>query len=288
MLDNPENTSRSYRETIEFYLEEDRSSIGIAIDLIIMVLIFIFSTFFVLDTFPIGEKGHQLLALGSQIILVIFTIEYGLRLWSAENRLRYIFNLYSLIDLFSILPLWIGVFDGRFILLFRWFRVLRFLRFLWGDQRLYVWMTPRAVIFARTLFTLFAIVFIYSGFIYQFEHSQNPEEFQTFLDSFYFSVVTMTTVGFGDIAPISSTGRLFTVLMIMTGVALVPWQVGDLIRELANPTPPINKKKPSLKCTNCNLDKHDDDALFCKRCGSSIQPQSISSMLEKHSDGVHD
>ena len=88
MLDNPENTLRSYRETIEFYLEEDRSSIGIAIDLIIMVLIFIFSTFFVLDTFPIGEKGHHLLALGSQIILVIFTIEYGLRLWSAENRLH--------------------------------------------------------------------------------------------------------------------------------------------------------------------------------------------------------
>lgn len=281
MLDTPEKSSRSLRETFEFYLEEDRSPIGVAIDLIIMVLIFIFSTFFVLDTFPISPEIHQILALGSHIILVLFTIEYGLRLWSAENRLAYIFNLYSLIDLFSILPLWMGVFDGRLVQIFRWFRVLRFLRFLWGDQRFYIWISPRAVIFARTLFTLFAIVFIYSGFIYQFEHANNPEQFQTFLDSFYFSVVTMTTVGFGDIAPISSTGRLFTVLMIMTGVALVPWQVGDLIRELANPSDPRGEIKPQLTCSNCNLDKHDKDALFCKRCGFSVQPQSISSVLKQ-------
>ena len=91
----------------------------------------------------------------------------------------------------------------------------------------------------------------------------------------------MTTVGFGDIAPISSTGRLFTVLMIMTGVALVPWQVGDLIRELANPSQPINEIKARLSCSNCNLDKHDEDALFCKRCGSPIQPQVISSIINK-------
>lgn len=281
MLESSEKPSRSIRETIDFYLEADRSSIGVAIDLIIMVLIFMFSTFFVLETFPISVQMHHLLDGASDVILALFTLEYLLRLWSAENRVAYFFNLYSLIDLFSILPLWIGFFDARFIQIFRWFRVLRFLRFLWGDQRFYVWISPRAVIFARTLFTLFAIIFIYSGFIYQFEHSHNPEQFQTFLDSFYFSVVTMTTVGFGDIAPISSTGRLFTVLMIMTGVALVPWQVGDLIRELANPTPNPEKIKSELFCSNCNLDKHDQDALFCKRCGFPIQPQDNSSMIQK-------
>ena len=277
-LDPP---SRSFRETVEFYLEEDRSPIGVAVDLVIMVLILMFSTFFVLETFPLSSQIHQIVDGASQVILVIFTIEYLLRIWSAENRLAYFFNLYTLIDLLSILPLWIGFFDGRFIRIFRWFRMLRFLRFLWGDQRFYVWLSPRSVIFARTLFTLFAIIFIYSGFIYQFEHSHNPEQFQTFLDSFYFSVVTMTTVGFGDIAPTSSAGRLFTVLMIMTGVALVPWQVGDLIRELAQPSDDQNKNVALLSCSNCNLDKHDPAALFCKRCGFSIQNQNISSILKK-------
>ena len=259
-----EQSFLTLRQKIDFYLVKDRGAVGVAIDLIIMVLILLFSTFFVLETFSLSTLTQDSLRIGSRIILVIFTIEYGLRLWSAENRISFLFDVFSIIDLMVILPLWFGIFDSRFIQLFRWFRVLRFLRFLWGDQRFYDWITPRTVIFARTLFTLFAIVFIYSGFIYQFEHAKNPQQFQTFLDSFYFSVVTMTTVGFGDIAPTSSSGRLFTVLMIATGVALVPWQVGDLIRELANPSQKLTS------CSECQFNKHDLDALFCKRCGTKL------------------
>lgn len=266
MLAQNQNQPSSLRQRIDFFLEQDRGKIGVTIDLIIMVLIFLFSTFFVLETFPIHPNLRMALDIASNVLLVLFSVEYGLRLWSSENRLSFLFSFFSLVDLFVILPLWFSFFDSRFIPIFRWFRVLRFLRFLWGDQRFYEWISPRAVIFARTLFTLFAIVFIYSGFIYQFEHAHNPQQFQTFLDSFYFSVVTMTTVGFGDIAPISSTGRLFTVLMIMTGVTLVPWQVGDLIRELANPT----ILHPAFRCSQCRLEDHDGDANFCKRCGAKL------------------
>lgn len=266
MMHAESTTPPTLREKVNFYLETDQSKIGVAINVIIMVLILVFSTFFVIETFPLNDDGRQALKLGNRIILGLFSIEYCLRLWSAENRIAYLFNIFSLIDLFAILPLWFGFFDARLIQIFRWFRLLRFLRFFWGDQRFKVWISPRAVIFARTVFTLFAIVFIYSGFIYQFEHFQNPQQFQTFLDSFYFSVVTMTTVGFGDIAPISSQGRLFTVLMIMTGVTLVPWQVGDLIRELASPM----VMNSQINCPHCSLGKHDTDALFCKRCGTSL------------------
>ena len=266
MLAESTQPPTTLRAQVNFYLEQDKGKVGVFIDLMIMVLIFVFSTFFVIETFSLSDAFRQALKVGNLIILGLFSFEYLLRLWSAENRLSYLFNVFSLIDLFAILPLWFGFFDSRLIQVFRWFRVLRFLRFLWGDQRFYIWISPRAVIFARTLFTLFAIVFIYSGFIYQFEHFQNPQQFKTFLDSFYFSVVTMTTVGFGDIAPVSSPGRLFTVLMIMTGVTLVPWQVGDLIRELANPTV-LNTQN---HCSHCSLEQHDTDALFCKRCGTSL------------------
>lgn len=266
MLAESSTSPVTLRQQVDFYLEKDRGKVGAAIDLIIMVLIFLFSTFFVLETFSLSPLMRNLLTLGSKFFLVLFSIEYGLRLWSAENRLSFFFNFFSLIDLFVILPLWFGLFDSGLIETFRWFRVLRFLRFLWGDQRFYEWLSPRTVIFARTLFTLFAIVFIYSGFIYQFEHAHNPGQFRTFLDSFYFSVVTMTTVGFGDIAPTSSTGRLFTVLMITTGVTLVPWQVGDLIRELTNPT----VMHAPFSCHQCQLDIHDRDARYCKRCGTRL------------------
>ncbi|GGA28414.1 ion channel [Okeania sp. KiyG1] len=82
------------------------------------------------------------------------------------------------------------------------------------------------MILTRILFTLFTIIFIFSGLIYQVEHGVNSESFKTFLDAVYFSVVTMTTVGFGDVTPASENGRLLTVLMILTGISLIPSQLG--------------------------------------------------------------
>jgi voltage-gated potassium channel len=112
---------------------------------------------------------------------------------------------------------------------------------------------------------LFTIVFVYSGLIYQVEHRVNAEDFGTFLDAFYFSVVTMTTVGFGDVTPTSEAGRLMTVLMILTGIALIPWQLGDLIKQLLKTANQVEKA-----CSGCSLPFHDADAQFCKICGSKL------------------
>ncbi len=119
-----------------------------------------------------------------------------------------------------------------------------------------------SAIFARILFTIFTIVFIYSGLIYQVEHPINSEKFATFLDAVYFSVATMTTVGYGDITPISQVGRLLAVLMILTGIALIPWQVGDLIKQLVK-----TSNQVETLCTNCGQETHADDARYCRICG---------------------
>jgi voltage-gated potassium channel len=125
--------------------------------------------------------------------------------------------------------------------MFRWFRILRLIRFI--DLKIYFLHinSEDGVIFARILFTLFTIIFVYSGLIYQVEHPVNTEAFETFLDAFYFSVVTMTTVGFGDVTPISEVGRLLTVLMILTGIAVIPWQLGDLIKQLLKTANEVEK-----------------------------------------------
>jgi voltage-gated potassium channel len=174
-------------------------------------------------------------------------------------------SVYSVIDLMTVVPFVIGVVDVGFIRIFRWFRILRLIRFLenkkiWGSIN-----SSDAPILVRILFTLFAIIFVYSGLIYQVEHPVNPKEFNTFLDAFYFSVVTMTTVGFGDVTPITEAGRLLTVLMIITGVALIPWQVGDLVRRLVKSAAQIE-----VLCPGCGLELHDKDARFCKRCGTGL------------------
>ncbi|MCG9889690.1 MAG: ion transporter [Thermosynechococcaceae cyanobacterium MS004] len=261
----------SLRVTIGFYLDDIQTPIGVAIDLAIAQLVLTSTGIFVAQTYALPEKFRLFLDGLNAVILWIFVAEYVLRLWCAKNRLRYIFSLYAVIDFMTILPFVIGVFDVSFIRIFRWFRILRLVRFLEGQT---LWGSVRSTdgpIFVRILFTLFTIIFVYSGLIYQVEHSINPQGFGTFLDAFYFSVVTMTTVGFGDIAPITEAGRLLTVLMIVTGVALIPWQVGDIVRRLVKSAAQVE-----LPCPGCGLILHDRDAQHCKRCGAALQPQGES------------
>lgn len=257
------------REQLRFYLDDIETPIGKAINLTITAFVLLSLAIFVLETYPITDGLRHQLDLLNEVIVILFTIEYGLRLWSAKQRLRYVFSLYGLIDLIVILPFWFSAIhlDIRFIRIFRWFRVLRLIRYLEGRTIFGYVSREDSAIFVRILFTLFTIIFVYSGLIYQVEHPVNSEQFETFLDALYFSVATMTTVGYGDITPSSEIGRLLAVLMILSGIALIPWQIGELIKQLVKTS---KQTEVATLCSNCGLASHDVDARFCKICGKPL------------------
>jgi voltage-gated potassium channel len=253
------------REKAAFYFKDLETTTGKIINLSIVGLILLSSVIFVAQTYQLSPVIRQQLDILDRIILFLFVGEYILRLWSAENKIKYIFSLYAIVDLLAILPFLLGSFNISFIRLFRSLRILRLVRFITKISIFNTVITEDSLIFAKILFTLFAIVFVFSGLIYQVEHPINQGQFTTFIDAFYFSIVTMTTVGFGDVTPISSSGRLLTVLMILTGIALIPWQVGDLIKRLVK-----TANQVEIICSGCGLTFHDTDAQFCKRCGNKI------------------
>lgn len=255
----------SLQQKIRFYLDDLETPIGKTINLSIAGLVILSLTVFITETYAIAAPIKAGLELLNDIVLSIFVVEYLVRLWSAENKVRYFFSLYALIDLIAILPFLFTAIDIRFLRILRWFRILRLLRFIEGKTIFGYVSREDSAIFIRILFTLFSIIFVYSGLIYQVEHPTNSGKFATFLDAVYFSVATMTTVGYGDITPISEMGRLLTVLMILTGIALIPWQIGDLIRQLVK-----TSNQTEALCSNCGLTLHDEDARFCKVCGKPL------------------
>ncbi len=256
----------SLRKTVAYHLDNYESAIGRAIDLIILGLIVISLGMFIAETYPLPDTIKSYFHLADLIILILFSLEYSIRFWCAESKTKFFFSLFSLIDLLAILPLLFGFFDMRFMRIFRWFRLLRIIRFLDFEISIFRIQTEDGIILTRILLTLFSIIFIYSGLIYQVEHQINPDALKNFFDSLYFCIVTMTTVGFGDITPLSDAGRALTLLMIMTGVTFIPWQIKDLIEQLIK-----TANKVKIECPGCGFSLHDTDANHCKNCGTQLE-----------------
>lgn len=259
---------QSLREQVRQAVDESDSEHGVVVNGAIAILILLSATLFAIETYPLTGSVRLGVNIADQVILALFTVEYFVRLWSAKHRLRFIFSLYGLIDLVAILPFLLGALDVRFLRLIRWLRILRLARFF--EQKTWFGQLSgyEGLIFGRILFTLFSIIFIYSGAIYQAEHVTNSENFSTFLDAVYFAVVTMTTVGFGDITPVTEAGRGLTIAMILTGIALIPTQVGNFIQQFTKVQNSVR-----IACETCGLLGHETDAQFCRRCGTELPAQ---------------
>ncbi|MFC1883715.1 ion transporter [Thermodesulfobacteriota bacterium] len=264
-----------FREIIRFYLIDCKTLPGKLIDIFIILLNLFICAILIVETYPISEETRGLLWKMEVLIVFFFIIEYAARLYGARRRLKQLRDIYSVIDLIAILPtisLMILPLSGitlnigfiKLIRIFRVFRIFRFLRFT-ADPDFFFGSIPVHMLKVIQLFlTVFLIFFISSGLFYYVENDVNANV-KNFGDAFYFTVVALTTVGFGDIIPRSEPGKWVTVLMVLSGIILIPWHISRIIKNWM-----IMATKKEVICQGCGLRYHDNDASHCKSCGHII------------------
>ena len=208
-------------------VERDDTRAGRTFDLVVLALIVISLVALSVETLPgLPAAATTALRLLEAVITVLFTIEYGLRLAAAKRKWRYVFSFYGIVDLVAIVPFYVSLggidlLAVRAVRLFRVFHVLKFLRYSSALHRY-----RRALTLAREeilLFLLAAGILLYLSAvgIYYFEREAQPEHFQSILHSLWWAVATLTTVGYGDIYPITTGGRVFTFVVLVCGLGIV-------------------------------------------------------------------
>ena len=163
----------------------------------------------------------------------------------------------------------------RILRLFRMLRVLRFQRIFKSKDTMFGKISDSQLVIIRIVMTVFTIVLISSGLIWTVENKINPGQFSNIWETMYFVVVTLATVGYGDITPISAWGKAVTVLMILSGIALIPWQLGKLIKILF-----MEATKTKIKCPKCDLEDHERDSVHCRRCGAKLNKKKALKEIE--------
>ena len=211
------------REIIEPNVDTPASR---AFDLTIQAFILLAIVNFSVDTLPGLSDGWQRFLYGVEVVTVIvFSVEYLLRIWLAERRLKFVFSFFGMIDLLAILPFYINLGVDlrslRILRLFRLFRVFKLLRYSAAANHF-----RRALREVREEMILYIIatgflMFLASAGIYHFEHEVQPEHFQSIFHAMWWSVVTLTTVGYGDAYPITVGGRIFTGFMLLLGIGVI-------------------------------------------------------------------
>jgi voltage-gated potassium channel len=270
-----------------------------AYELVLTGMVVTVSALYALETLPqLSVELRELFVRIEAVISGVFVIEYLLRFYSQGLDPRYLLRKAMLLDFISIFPFLIAqglmndAFELQFVRLLRVLRILRLERLVEEDtfRRFFLGRADAAYAeyklrIAQIVFTLASIIWVTSGLIYDAEHGANPQ-FQTYFDALYFSIVSLTTVGLGDLAPRTPLGKLTISLAILVGVAIIPFQLGQLGRALFateggsehgpdDPAAFFGRNARPVECQRCGQKRHSWDARYCRICGERL-PKTVS------------
>ena len=218
------------------------------------------------------QQYGQLLNFAEWIFTIIFTIEYSLRIYCIRRPLSYVFSFYGIVDLLSVIPTYLSVLIPgtevlsviRILRVLRIFRVLKLVQYMGEANHLVeALIASKRKIFVF-IFSVMNIVLILGSIMYLIEGE--AAGYTSIPKSIYWAIVTITTVGYGDISPQTQLGQAFASLAMIIGYATIAIPTGIISAEYTT----IKHKINNMVCPGCSNENHEDDALFCKVCGTDI------------------
>ncbi len=264
------------RELHTMMFEADTPA-GKRFDIILMIFIVLSIVLVNLESVPsINNKYGNLLYIMEWVLTIFFTVEYIFRLYCSYRRRSYAFSFYGIIDLLAILPTYLSIFIAgsqsliiiRALRLLRVFRIFKMVGFMnQGSFIINALKSSRDKIFIFVFF-IFVMVNIVGSIMYLIEGGSNSG-FDSIPRSIYWAIVTMTTVGYGDISPVTELGQFLAAVVMIMGYAIIAVPTGIVSSEMMSTA----KKKEEIStqvCMNCGRDGHDADATYCKYCSSAI------------------
>lgn len=219
------------KEKLRSLIEDNTSKKGKVFDYFIQILILLSLIAFTIETLPNNSVSTINILNGFELICVIvFSAEYLLRIFVSKNPFKYIFSFYGIIDFLAIFPFYLrGAYDLRALRAFRIFRIFRALKLIRYNKALNRFLIAAKIVKEEMiLFLMITAIFIFlaSSGIYFFENKAQPEIFTSVIHSGWWAVVTLTTVGYGDVYPITMGGKIFTFFILLIGVGVVTIPAG--------------------------------------------------------------
>ena len=283
----PKSRVDLFRQKVYIIIYGVNTPAGKAFDIGLLVAILLSVFTIMLETVEgVDYIYHRELVILEWIFTTVFTLEYALRIFVSKKPVKYIFSFYGLIDLLSILPMFLSVFikgshilsSFRILRLLRLFRVFGLMEFMRESSKLKVAILASRAKIMVFLYTVLIIAVLIGTLMYYIEGPENG--FTNIPKSVFYTIVTLTTVGYGDMVPTTPLGQFLSMLLMIIGYGIIAVPTGIVGVEIAKEVgksmqenykaDPEHRKLNGIVCAHCNKEGHWDDAEYCYNCGHAL------------------
>lgn len=275
-MSDEKTTKLTRRELIHEVIFEADTPAGKTFDVLLLIAILLSVLVVMLETTKsVADKIGHLLHIIEWVLTIFFTIEYFLRLYSVKKPLKYATSFFGIVDLLAIIPTYLSIFIVgaqsliviRVLRLLRIFRVFKLMNYMRQGQIIMIAMRNSAAKLAVFILFVLLLVTIFGSVIYLVEGGVNSG-FDSIPRSIYWAIVTLTTVGYGDISPTTNVGQFIAACVMILGYSVIAVPTGIVAAELTKKE--YNAPMSTTACRGCSTEGHKSDAEYCYNCGEHL------------------